>query len=330
MDLEPIFPPFCDGVNLSLKELLYYKNQSLPLLPPAKSVWAQLAGMHATNQLGRGMDFSEVRAYQPGDDVRTIDWRVTARTGKTHTKLYTEEKEQVRLLFIDLSTSMYFGSKLLLKSIQATHLAALLTWLSISEQDRIGALILVGDKLIQVRPNGRDKGALAVLDALVQAHHYLQHLWENKAKPHGDYVKALRHLNRLCPKGSELIFISDFYALLGDQLDLNGEKEDRMLAQKQRLITQLCSHNHPRFMSIYDPLEQGETAYKGSEYVTDHKRSAWIDFSRENNKEAIAQAFSQRTHCVEQLAMQFNIPFYQISAGIPLIHQLGFQSHQDI
>ncbi len=103
------------------------------------------------------MNFSEVRPYQAGDDIRAIDWRVTARTGKTHTKLFTEEREQPVMLLIDLGTSMKFGSQLLLKSVQAAHFASLLSWLAVSEQDRIGAIIYTGTKLIECKPTAASK-----------------------------------------------------------------------------------------------------------------------------------------------------------------------------
>lgn len=85
-------PNHSDGVTLNLDELLQYKAQSVRWLPPAKSLWSQLNGQHESNRKGRGMNFSEVRQYQAGDDIRSIDWRVTARTGKAHTKLFSEER----------------------------------------------------------------------------------------------------------------------------------------------------------------------------------------------------------------------------------------------
>lgn len=310
-------PPFSDGVTLNLKELLHYKNQSVRWLPPARSLWAHLNGIHQSVHKGRGMDFSEVRLYQAGDDIRSIDWRVTARTGKTHTKLYTEEKEQSRILFIDLSPSMYFGSQLMLKSIQAMHLSALLAWLAVDQEDRIGALILVGDRMIEVRPKARERGALALLNALLQGHAYLEQIMQSEGMQSSDYNKALRHLNRVCPKGSELIFISDFYALLGSEV--------RLSAQDRILITRLCSHNLVRFISMFDPLERGDTQYQGSEYVTDHKRAAWIDFAKPENKGMMAQDFLYKQDVIYKVASRHLVPFYQISSGIPLINQLGFK-----
>ncbi len=80
-------PPHANGVTLTLAELLHYRTQSVHWLPPAQSIWSQMNGNHTGRQKGRGMDFMEVRQYQAGDDIRSIDWRVTARTGKAHTKL---------------------------------------------------------------------------------------------------------------------------------------------------------------------------------------------------------------------------------------------------
>lgn len=317
MEEQQVLPPFSDGVTLNLKELLHYKNQSVRWLPPAKSMWAHLSGAHQSLQKGRGMDFSEVRPYQAGDDIRAIDWRVTARTGKTHTKLYTEEKEQVRMLFIDLSASMYFGSHLLLKSVQAMHLSSLLSWLAISQEDRIGALILAGDQMIEVHPMARERGALALLNALIKAHAYLEKFMCDEHHKNADYSKALRHLNRVCPKGSELMFISDFYAFMDPAAQLK--------APYQVLVSQLCSHNLVRFICIYDPLERGDTSYRGCEYVRDHKHTAWIDFSRKESKSLMAQDFLSKEHAIRQIAMRHQIPFYQISSGLPLVSQLGFK-----
>lgn len=137
-------PPHANGVTLSLEELLPYQQQSVRWLPPARSLWTQMSGQHQSRSLGRGMDFAEVRQYQPGDDIRAIDWRVTARTGKPHTKLFTEEREKPVVLYIDLSASMQFGSQLMLKSVQAAHVASLISWLSVAQKrsrwcgDRLG------------------------------------------------------------------------------------------------------------------------------------------------------------------------------------------------
>ena len=118
-----------DGIHLRLHELLRYQRQTQWLdLSPKQQIQNKLAGSYLAKSKGRGMEFDEVRHYQSGDDVRTIDWRVTARTGKVHTKLFREEKERPVFICTDLSQSMQFGSTLLFKSVQAAHLAAMIAW----------------------------------------------------------------------------------------------------------------------------------------------------------------------------------------------------------
>ncbi len=108
---------------------------------PNKPVYSILAGRHAGKMRGRGLDFEEVRPYVPGDDIRNIDWRVTARTGTTHSKVFNEEKERPSFVIIDQSASMFFGSQRYVKSVTAAHVAALSAFYTIKRGDRFGGLI---------------------------------------------------------------------------------------------------------------------------------------------------------------------------------------------
>ena len=151
------------------------------------------------------MDFAEVRQYQPGDDVRSIDWRVTARTGKPHTKLFTEEREKPIIVYVDFSASMMFGSQLMFKSVLASHMASLIAWLSVAQRDRIGAMIDTGDQLTELKPTSRNQGPLALIQHLVKLH---QDKVNQSTTPHSsDMGHGLQALNRLCPKGSEVVII---------------------------------------------------------------------------------------------------------------------------
>jgi len=115
------------GISIDIASLVAIGAQSrfshTQLLRNAKAI---LAGAHLSSLRGRGMDFAESREYQPGDDRRHIDWRVTARTGKAHTKIYTEEKERPVFLLVDMSPSMFFGTHGGFKSVTAARLAAYL------------------------------------------------------------------------------------------------------------------------------------------------------------------------------------------------------------
>ncbi|TFH91084.1 DUF58 domain-containing protein [Vibrio ouci] len=302
--MEQTLPAYSDGVNLCLDELLYYKQQCVKWLPPAKSLWSQMLGQHQSRQLGRGMDFSEVRQYQPGDDIRAIDWRVTARTGKPHTKLFSEEREKPVVLYLDFSSSMAFGSQLLLKSVQMAHMASLISWLSVTQQDRIGAVIDTGNELIELKPTSRNRGALALLQTLVTCH---QSLINQPSRNDQDIGHALQALARLCPKGSEIILLSDF---------------SRLTTQHEPKLSRLCQHNRVRMVQISDPLERGQTGFRGTEQVSNQNDTRWLDFSSRKTRQGIERAFSEQQQHLIQLTQKMGISFSSLSSEQALTQQL--------
>ncbi len=169
-----------NGVELSINELVQYQNKaSLIDLAARKSLHGQMSGNYLSRSKGRGMEFDEVRHYQNGDDIRAIDWRVTARTGKTHTKIFREEVERPVLVATDLSSSMLFGSQLLFKSVQAAHLAALVTWHAKGRGDRIGGIVFNEHKHSELKPRSRKEGVLHYLHSLVETHKHTLSLENN-------------------------------------------------------------------------------------------------------------------------------------------------------
>ncbi|MGF1734050.1 DUF58 domain-containing protein [Photobacterium satsumensis] len=305
-ELTPALPAHSDGVNLCLAELLQYKNQSVRWLPPAQSVWSQLNGQHQSRHKGRGMNFAEVRPYQAGDDIRAIDWRVTARTGKTHTKLFTEEREQPVMLLIDISPSMKFGTQLLLKSVQAAHFSSLLSWLAVSEQDRIGAIVFNGNRLYECKPTARQQGPLTVINAMIDAHQNDRN--DNFDEKRLSFSDALKHLHHLCPKGSEIVVLSDFYQL--------QEKDKRRLSQ-------LRQHNRLQFVQIFDPLEFGHTTFNGIEFVTDDQQATWLDFSAQSTRDSLSQQYQEHQDFIQDMCKSLAIPLHHLSAAQTLLDQLG-------
>ncbi|ENS5605472.1 DUF58 domain-containing protein [Vibrio mimicus] len=299
-------PLHANGVSLCLEELLAYEQQAVHFLPPARQVWSQRIGEHHSRQLGRGMDFSEVRQYQAGDDIRSIDWRVTARTGKPHTKLFSEERERAIVLYIDLSQSMQFGSSLLLKSVQAAHLASLLSWLAVKQQDRVGAVIDLGHRLIEIKPSSRQRGVLPILGACIEAQ-------QTPPSQHASRSLALHEvfntLNRLCPKGSEVVLISDFVHLDPEQHALP--------------LRQLCRHNRVRMVQIHDPLEQGDTSFRGIEQVQNNQETRWLNFSINSTRAGIKKAFETQKEKLKSLCLLLEMDYRSVSSGIPLLQQLS-------
>jgi len=163
------------GIGLTIDELIQYQTKSsLINLAGNKNLHGKMSGNYLARSKGRGMEFDEVRHYQNGDDIRAIDWRVTARTGKTHTKLFREEIERPVLIATDLSSNMLFGSKLLFKSVQAAHLAALVAWHAKGRGDRIGGIVFNENQHNELKPRSRQQGVLHYLQALITTHENTQ------------------------------------------------------------------------------------------------------------------------------------------------------------
>ncbi|MBF9002054.1 MULTISPECIES: DUF58 domain-containing protein [Vibrio] len=299
-------PAHADGVHITVEELLPYRQHTSKWLPPAKSLWSQLLGQHQSRQLGRGMDFAEVRQYQPGDDIRAIDWRVTARTGKPHTKLFTEEREKPVILYIDLSSSMQFGSTAMFKAVQAAHMASLLSWLAIAEKDRIGAVIDTGSQVVEIKPTSRQKGPLQIIAQVAQLQE--QALTKAGEAAYDSMQQGMLALNRLCPKGSDIVLISDFV---------------RYQDELKPLFNQLHRRNRIRLIHIYDPLEQGQTLFRGTELVSDQKQARWLNFSLNSTRNGIKKAFESHQEKLELLCQSMKMEYHSLSSEGPLLQQLA-------
>ena len=157
---------------------------------------------HALSNLrGRGMEYAESREYAQGDDARHIDWRLTARSGRTHTKLFQAERERLTLVVADTAPSLYFGTRTRFKSVQAARAGALAAWIAVRDGDRIAALR--GSQVeAPVAPASGPRGALRVLDALVRW--YAQPPVDDDGLP-----VALEHARRLLRPGSRLVLLAD-------------------------------------------------------------------------------------------------------------------------
>ncbi|WP_440056741.1 DUF58 domain-containing protein (plasmid) [Pseudoalteromonas sp. T1lg65] len=242
-----------NGVDLSLKELLFYKSKAhlLSLKPKGKVKSAQ-AGQYLAPHKGRGMEFAEVRQYQFGDDIRAIDWRVTARTGEAHTKLFQEEKERPVFIFCDLSSNMIFGSKLLLKSVLASHLSALVAWSACQRGDRVGGVVFNHDSHHELKPIARDRGVLALAHQLSSLHESALANRDNETKK-DQFNNNLKRLVHLAKPGSLVYLISDF-----TQLDEHSFK----------LLERLNRHNEVIGCMISDPFEHALPQYQDAVKVS--------------------------------------------------------------
>jgi uncharacterized protein (DUF58 family) len=168
-----------------------------------KAVTDILAGEYHSVFKGRGMEFDEVREYQPGDDIRTIDWNVTARTGVPHIKRYVEERELTVLLMVDLSASGQFGSTRKTKNEVAAELCGLLAFSAIRNNDKAGLLVFTDDIELYIPPRKGTRHVLHIIREVL------------RLRPQGkktDINHALNHISRLFKKKAVLFLISDFRA----------------------------------------------------------------------------------------------------------------------
>ncbi|WP_291993068.1 DUF58 domain-containing protein [Candidatus Accumulibacter sp. ACC003] len=222
---------------------------------------AQLRGGHRSAQRGRGLEFEEVRLYAPGDDARAIDWRVSARRGRLHTKLFGEERERPVWLVADLHAGLFFGSQRQLKSALLLRAAALLGWVAALGGDRVGAVIAKADaaapRILPAR--AREAGVLPILEALVEAQP------RAPGSPAGEGLRAA--LSTLCPllkPGSLILLLSDFATLDATTNDL---------------LAATSAHNDIRLLWIIDSLER-DGLPAGNYRVGLPGRLWWLDGER--------------------------------------------------
>ncbi len=253
------------------------------------------------------MEFAEVRHYQPGDDVRTIDWRVTARTGKVHTKLFVEERERPVLILLDLSHSLYFGSSLLLQSVQAAHLATTLGWSAIQHGDRLGALIATEMEHLELKPRSRQQGILQLISAIQSLHErQLNQLSEYQSEPE-HLFRACQRLRRIAKPGSLIWIISD-----------GANLTENCLAP----LSDLKRHCDMGAFLITDPLRQGTLALPKQFQLPVKEGNREMVLNRAGYDTWLQKQLSSQAHFT-QMMQKLNVRTRFIDAGMSLNDQIG-------
>lgn len=203
-------PPNHPGVYVSSEALLQTRFVAKDLsLEARKKSTALMEGPVRTRYKGRGMEFAEVRPYQAGDDIRTIDWRVTARMQEPYTKLFQEERERPVMLMVDQRATMFFGSKQEFKSVYAAKLAAIIGWTAHAHNDRIGALVFGDRRQYDIRAKRTKHAVLDLINRLVEANRELRS--PSKEFCEFDLNTMLKEASRIAHPGSLVILISDFH-----------------------------------------------------------------------------------------------------------------------
>ena len=224
------------GVTFSTADLVGLRPRAAGLsLDASLSSRRGRSGVRVSRFRGRGMEYSESRIYLPGDDIRSIDWRVTARTGRPHTKLFHEERDRPVLFVVDLGEHMRFGTRQAFKSVVAAEAATLLAWAAAEDGDRVGGLVLTGGLAAESRIRGGRRGALGLFRALAGARN------ETDAPVDGGGLEdALARALRVARPGTLVVVISDFSGLRDPA---------------QRHLIRLREHNDLLCVWVHDRLE---------------------------------------------------------------------------
>ena len=243
----------------------------------------QTQGAYLSALRGRGMEYDESRPYQAGDDIRTLDWRVTARTGKPHTKLFREERERPVFVCCDLSKTMRFATRGSFKSVVAARAAALIAWKAQQSGDRIGGVVFDDQQHMELPP-ARGKAAVARLLKGLVAHAALS---KTSAKSEAIYHlnHALLRLKRLVKPGSLIFVISDFRHLDFDSHNKNSGAS---------LLANIARHNDTFALAVADPLELAAPEVSGRAQISDGRNKLGLILGNGKANAAYQQAVAER------------------------------------
>ncbi|MGB5598480.1 DUF58 domain-containing protein [Thiothrix litoralis] len=279
----------------SLQALLSLQGQVRTLRLAKKHIRSRHAGLHRSVHKGRGMDFAESRMYQPGDDIRSIDWRVTARSGRVHTKVFEEEREKPVLLWVDLRPSMFFATRGRFKSVVAADVASLLLWKTLDDGDRIGGLLQNGEH-VEFKPSRSRSAAL----------HFLRELSDmTRGKPvversRSDLQASWTRLRRVTQPGSQVFVLSDF-------------RQANPAALRQ--LAMIAEHSQLTLVAIHDPFEEKLPATSGSLRLTDGKRNLLLNLGLRLWRDRYAKRVEQTAKTLQDFSRSHRIPLVQLSTA---------------
>jgi uncharacterized protein (DUF58 family) len=305
-------PQGFQGVEVRLADLINMRHQTGVLSVKArKRVHTLLAGGEWSPFKGRGIDFEESRRYQPGDDVRLMDWRVMARTNEPYLKVFREERERPVFMVVDDRQAMRFGTKVAFKSVIAAHAAALLGWASHERGDRVGAVVFSDADHVELRPRGGRAGVLRVLNLLAQERAQPSQVLEHPGSSTSPLQLALNRVMTTAKPGSLIFLLSDFREW--DQ-------------QAKQTLIRLGGHQEVVAILIYDQLER-EPPPAGQYPVTDGIGMGILNTGSAKTVQSYSEQFTQRYEDVRTLCLTRGIGFIPLGThdDIPFQLRRGLQ-----
>ncbi|MEB2855664.1 MULTISPECIES: DUF58 domain-containing protein [Pseudomonas] len=286
-------------VYVSLAQLmaLEFKARDLSFLArqPQGSI---LAGNHASRLRGRGLNFDELRRYQPGDDLRHLDWRASLRTGKPVVRTFTEERDRPALIVVDQRMSMFFGSQRSFKSAVAAELAALAAWMVFHAGDRVGGLVFNDQRIDSIAPLRSRKRVEALLSRVVQQNRALN-AGNPDAEDEDQLDKALQRCLGVAGHDHLICIVSDFAGA--------GERT-------LQLMRQLSAHNDVIALQVYDPLAL-KLPNNGRLLVTQGELQVELAIEKRNVHQPLGDFLSGRLKDVASLLRRSQVPLMMISTA---------------
>jgi uncharacterized protein (DUF58 family) len=292
-------------VHVSLAHLraLEGKAKSLTFLPrqPARSA---LNGRHASRLRGRGLNFEELRNYLPSDDVRSIDWKVTARTGTPYVRVFTEERDRPALIVVDQRMSMFFGSQRNMKSVTAAECAALAAFRILDQGDRVGGIIFGDQMIAEIRPQRSRLALSRFLTALADANGLLRADAPDVVPV--AFNQVLHAVAKIAPRNHLLIFISDFSETDG---------------QTKGLVSGLSRHNDVILGLVTDPFAH-ELPEGAKLVVSDGTLQIALDTGDRSTHQKLADLASGRLAEILEWQREFGVPVLPLSSAEDSLTQM--------
>jgi uncharacterized protein (DUF58 family) len=272
---------------------------------PRQSVHSLLSGRFASRMRGRGLNFEEIRDYRPGDDVRSIDWKVTARLQKPHVRVFNEERDRQALLVVDQRLSMFFGSRRAMKSVTAAEAAAIGAWRILGVGDRVGAIVFNDCDVVEVSARRSRTTVLQILSAIVAQNQALG-VDRGLVSAPATLNTAIEHAERRALHDAAVIIISDF----------DGADE-----RTRKMVGELTRHNDVVALLVHDPL-QSDLPASARMTVTDGELQIQIEVGRESVRKSILQATQERLKSVFAWTHELGVPVLPLSAAEDTASQL--------
>jgi len=280
------------GVVSSLEELiaLQFRTQGFSLRPyqPVRSL---LAGRYGSRLRGRGLNFEEIRQYRPGDDIRNMDWKVTARTRKPHTRVYTEERDRPLVIVVDQRLSMFFGSRVNMKSVTATQLGAVAVWKATQDHDRAGAIIFDDHSIEQIRPHRSRRNVTRILSRMSD---YSRNLAKRSDNDNNAAIlnQVLETIIARVSHDHLYVVISDFFGVDNDSY---------------WFVKQISRNNDLLLFLVHDPLAQ-KMPKTGRLTITDGSSRLEIDASHSQLQQNFPGLLAGRIGALHEELSSFGVP----------------------